>query len=206
MSSNYPKHIVGVVNDYTYSNYMYMIRQLKRIGYTTPATMPIECDKCFLIIDVTNSFVSAYPITSDEQLNMYKNEKDYIYCGDVDDNYFIVLAKYFYINQTQCGKDLFTFWIHEETGAWHYCSDKKFCNYNKNTYRLATISEIVNKMKSEEDMCPYCKGKRINTEDHYINVHIKDDHMYIEYDAYSCDSSFNDSIQIKYCPMCGRKL
>lgn len=208
MSSNYPKYIVGVVDLSVYSNYIYTIQQLKRIGYTTPATMPIECKKCYIIIDVHNSYVSADPVLStDDNLSKYKDVTDYLYCGDVKDNYFYALAKYFYINQTQCGKDLFTFWIHSEQGRWHYCSDKKFHNYMK-AYRLATISEIIAKMKEESDMCPYCKGCHIHTTDDYIDVYIDNANktMNISYDAYSCDSSFNDSIQINYCPMCGRKL
>jgi hypothetical protein len=30
--------------------------------------------------------------------------------------------------------------------------------------------------------------------------------LHVDYDAYSCDSSFNDEIAINFCPMCGRKL
>lgn len=30
--------------------------------------------------------------------------------------------------------------------------------------------------------------------------------MEIGYDAYSCDSSFFGTVEIEYCPFCGRKL
>ena len=30
--------------------------------------------------------------------------------------------------------------------------------------------------------------------------------MYLDYNAYSMDSSFEETIDIKYCPMCGREL
>ena len=30
--------------------------------------------------------------------------------------------------------------------------------------------------------------------------------LVIEYNAYSCDSSFVESVEIKFCPMCGREL
>ena len=30
--------------------------------------------------------------------------------------------------------------------------------------------------------------------------------MYLYYDAYSGDSSFEETIDIKYCPMCGREV
>jgi Zn finger protein HypA/HybF involved in hydrogenase expression len=35
---------------------------------------------------------------------------------------------------------------------------------------------------------------------------IEGNKLMCEYDAYSCDSSFSEEIQIMYCPMCGRKL
>lgn len=35
---------------------------------------------------------------------------------------------------------------------------------------------------------------------------ITDKTLHIDYNAYSCDSSFNDEIMINYCPFCGRKL
>lgn len=30
--------------------------------------------------------------------------------------------------------------------------------------------------------------------------------LHVDYDAYSCDSSFNNKITIDFCPMCGKKL
>lgn len=30
--------------------------------------------------------------------------------------------------------------------------------------------------------------------------------LHVDYNAYSCDSSFNDEIAINFCPMCGKKL
>ena len=39
-----------------------------------------------------------------------------------------------------------------------------------------------------------------------FNLIIEGNKLMVEYDAYSTDSSFNEEIQIKYCPMCGRSL
>lgn len=38
------------------------------------------------------------------------------------------------------------------------------------------------------------------------NLTIQGNFLCLDYSAYSCDSSFNDTIEIKFCPMCGRKL
>lgn len=35
---------------------------------------------------------------------------------------------------------------------------------------------------------------------------ITDKTLHVDYDAYSCDSSFNDEITINFCPMCGKRL
>ena len=58
-------------------------------------------------------------------------------------------------------------------------------------------------------MCVFCDDKNketIETEFSSLRVEIVGKTMEIGYDAYSCDSSFCTSINIEYCPMCGKKL
>lgn len=38
------------------------------------------------------------------------------------------------------------------------------------------------------------------------NMRIEDSKLIVDYDAYSCDSSFYEEVKINYCPFCGRKL
>ncbi|MFV0587528.1 hypothetical protein [Bacteroides reticulotermitis] len=38
------------------------------------------------------------------------------------------------------------------------------------------------------------------------DMKIEGNNLIIDYNAYSCDSSFHESIEINYCPFCGRKL
>ena len=39
-----------------------------------------------------------------------------------------------------------------------------------------------------------------------FELKIEDNKLVANYDAYSCDSSFNDKATINFCPMCGKKL
>lgn len=69
-------------------------------------------------------------------------------------------------------------------------------------------------------MCDFCSRKmpkdwgRITSEKAFENESlassldaiIKDGILILDYDAYSCDSSFNEEIKINFCPMCGKKL
>ena len=52
-------------------------------------------------------------------------------------------------------------------------------------------------------MCRKC-NKEIDSE--YLVLDIDGDELRIDYNAYSCDSSFNEKVSISYCPMCGVKL
>ncbi len=40
----------------------------------------------------------------------------------------------------------------------------------------------------------------------YIFFNIKDGALEIDYQAYSCDSSFEETTKINFCPMCGKSL
>lgn len=40
----------------------------------------------------------------------------------------------------------------------------------------------------------------------WVSMRISGDSLIIEYDAYSVDSSFSESIKINFCMMCGKKL
>lgn len=69
-------------------------------------------------------------------------------------------------------------------------------------------------------MCDFCSKikpkcwNRINEEKEFKNDSIATEFdaiitggkLIFDYDAYSCDSSFYEEIEIKFCPMCGRKL
>lgn len=79
-------------------------------------------------------------------------------------------------------------------------------------------------------MCKFCKGEKVeerqcigysrkgNPQYEYVkaakpvdfgdtcDLTIVGNILHVDYDAYSCDSSFRNEIAIKYCPMCGKKL
>jgi hypothetical protein len=56
-------------------------------------------------------------------------------------------------------------------------------------------------------MCDYCnKGYELWDGETMLGAIIKGDKLHLEYDAYSCDSSFKEEITLKYCPECGEKL
>ena len=55
--------------------------------------------------------------------------------------------------------------------------------------------------------CSTCRDAEImNTSFSNLEIKITDGYLHIGYDAYSCDSSFNEKIRINYCPICGKKL
>lgn len=77
----------------------------------------------------------------------------------------------------------------------------KFCNgVKKNVYKQIGYTRKGNAKYGYAEVTEYpdfgetCK------------LTIRGNHLCVDYAAYSCDSSFNDSIEIKFCPMCGRKL
>ena len=58
--------------------------------------------------------------------------------------------------------------------------------------------------------CNYCQ-KQERIPHAFLKISINHDlkennYLEIDYDAYSCDSSFEEIIYINYCPICGRKL
>lgn len=206
MAGSYPKYIIGELCTDGYHDILSIIRHLKTIGYTTPTEIPIDNNRVMFIIDILKSNVDilVYENGISVLANLINAGEDPIYCNDLHDNYFIAIARMLFVNITRCGKDMYTYWIDNKTGKFYFCTDKRM--YNKKYYHPATINEIIEKMKYEEDMCPYCKGKCIDSE--YIDIRIDSNNktMTIDYDAYSCDSSFNIDVKINYCPMCGRKL
>lgn len=54
-------------------------------------------------------------------------------------------------------------------------------------------------------MCKYCSGKKELDSD-WLCLSIYGNKLELHYNAYSSDSSFDEQIPIKYCPMCGKKL
>jgi hypothetical protein len=69
-------------------------------------------------------------------------------------------------------------------------------------------------------MCNFCNKQKPTKKDYSIVPHkhqndsfsnefdaiIEGNVLKFNYDAYSCDSSFYDTIEINFCPMCGRDL
>jgi len=56
-------------------------------------------------------------------------------------------------------------------------------------------------------MCSHCReGKGLETEFGSLSITITDNKLCIDYNAYSCDSSFYQETEIKFCPMCGHEL
>jgi hypothetical protein len=71
----------------------------------------------------------------------------------------------------------------------------------------------------DKSQCNYCENpkhikgtifrtaiKRNKSMMYDFILYIKEDKLIADYDAYSADSSFDESIKINYCPMCGKKL
>lgn len=69
-------------------------------------------------------------------------------------------------------------------------------------------------------MCDFCSKVKPKNWDNWVDKRefkndsianefdavIKGNKLIVDYDAYSCDSSFYEEIEIKFCPMCGRSL
>ncbi len=59
-------------------------------------------------------------------------------------------------------------------------------------------------------MCNFCKPKEEIKKKESLSLILEmilvDKDLKLTYDAYSCDSSFQEYIEINYCPMCGKKL
>lgn len=69
-------------------------------------------------------------------------------------------------------------------------------------------------------MCDFCSKVKPKNWNNFISKHefendslatefdavIKGNILEFNYDAYSCDSSFSEEIEIKFCPMCGVSL
>lgn len=54
-------------------------------------------------------------------------------------------------------------------------------------------------------MCIHCEEEKGFDSD-FITMWIEQGSIYVNYSAYSNDSSFEEQIKINYCPMCGKKL
>jgi hypothetical protein len=54
-------------------------------------------------------------------------------------------------------------------------------------------------------MCNVCQGRE-DIGKHNLDIYIIKNILSIDYDAYSSDSSFEEELEINYCPICGRKL
>lgn len=69
-------------------------------------------------------------------------------------------------------------------------------------------------------MCDFCSKNKPKNWDNWVDKRkfkndslanefdaiITGNKLKFDYDAYSCDSSFCEEIEIKFCPMCGRSL
>ena len=72
------------------------------------------------------------------------------------------------------------------------------------------MSELVRKA----EMCKYCVGTEAITliefkygrDYEILDLNIRNNKLIANYDAYSCDSSFDANAHINFCPMCGQKL
>ena len=100
-------------------------------------------------------------------------------------------------------------WTNKITGE-IYKGQKQDVNYRRSTlneiqvYYTKVKAEIDRKEKEDACKCAFCSNKENIS--NYLKLSIKEKILNIEYNAYSCDSSFNESIKINFCPMCGRKL
>ncbi|ASR79643.1 hypothetical protein KAMFAM_239 [Bacillus phage Kamfam] len=59
-------------------------------------------------------------------------------------------------------------------------------------------------------MCKYCENTELHNaepiEAEWIELKVIGDKLNLDYQAYSCDSSFEEAVKINFCPMCGKKL
>jgi len=57
-------------------------------------------------------------------------------------------------------------------------------------------------------MCRFCENNKKANDSiaESLDMIIEGSKLILGYDAYSADSSFSEEIEIKYCPMCGRKV
>jgi rRNA maturation endonuclease Nob1 len=55
-------------------------------------------------------------------------------------------------------------------------------------------------------MCKFCEEREDISELPSLTISISSKYLDIYYDAYSCDSSFHEYIEINYCPKCGKKI
>jgi hypothetical protein len=69
------------------------------------------------------------------------------------------------------------------------------------------MCDFCNKEKSKE-WDYFNKGKEFKNDSiaYSCEAIIKGNKLILDYDAYSCDSSFSEEIDIKFCPMCGVSL
>jgi hypothetical protein len=78
-------------------------------------------------------------------------------------------------------------------------SNCKYCNPGVKTIRLATGKRKSPYIDKEiEDYFNFGQGG--------LEMTIVKNILKIGYDAYSCDSSFDEELEINYCPFCGRNL
>lgn len=54
-------------------------------------------------------------------------------------------------------------------------------------------------------MCDICEENEL-IDAEYLEMKIEGNKLKLDYDAYSCDSSFIEDIEIKFCMNCGRRL
>ena len=59
-------------------------------------------------------------------------------------------------------------------------------------------------------MCKYCEAVELHNaepiEAKWIDIKVIGDKLNLDYQAYSCDSSFEEAVKINFCPMCGKEL
>lgn len=56
------------------------------------------------------------------------------------------------------------------------------------------------------EKCKYCQSIKPHLIFTNPDITVEGTELVVRYDAYSVDSSFNEWININYCPMCGHKL
>jgi len=61
-------------------------------------------------------------------------------------------------------------------------------------------------MAQKQQKCNCETNAELDAEFSSLKLIINGNSLELTYDAYSCDSSFDTSIHINYCPICGKKL
>lgn len=134
--------------------------------------------------------------------NICKDPSSYIMCDDNIDMFLAFVGN--------CRKNNgYALWTNKITGEvyrgqqfgvdWRRSNTEEIKNYY-----AKVKNEKDRKEKEESSKCAFCGNKENFSK--WLHLYMDGNKLHISYEAYSCDSSFDETITLNYCPICGRKL